>query len=258
MKWQFLNTGFHSGIFNMDFDEALALRLKRGTCPPVLRVYGWEPHTISIGFNQNIEDFDIAALQRRGIGIVRRPTGGRAILHAHELTYSVVINSAQQSPKEFYRRINEGLLQSLRRLDISADLTENDDNFRNLYREPSSLPCFASSAKNEIQFEGKKLVGSAQRRYGNVILQHGSILLGPQHRQIVDFIASYVENSRNVIEETLLHHTSDAESILGRYVSFEETADCIKKGFEEALDITFAVERPLIDNSVQFSHITSS
>lgn len=240
VTWYFLDTGCRSGRFNMALDEELADRVGREDMPPVLRVFGWSPPTISIGFNQHEDDFDREKMEAAGIGLVRRPTGGRAILHAEELTYSVVLRSEDRGPRAIYRFISEGLLCGLRSLGIDATLTGRDDDFPHLYQDPSSIPCFASSAKCEIQFEGKKLVGSAQRRFGRAVLQHGSILLGPGHRRITEFLAPRVRHVRDVIEDHLVRHTVDAGSILGRPVPFEETASCIRKGFETACGVTFA------------------
>jgi len=239
MNWIFMNTGYHSGRFNMEFDEALAFQLKNNIGRETLRVYGWNPYCISLGFNQHPDDFDNSKLIHDGIDIVRRPTGGRAILHAHELTYSIVARLRDLTPRAMYRFINEGLLAALHALGVDAQFTETDADFRTLYHDPASVPCFSSSAKSEIQFNGKKLVGSAQRRYGTIILQHGSILLGPQHRKLADYLASHIGNAGTTIEEQLLHHTTDLETILDRHVSFTEVSDAIKIGFEQQCGIIF-------------------
>src|SRR5712671_3314759 len=106
MKWTFLDTGFRSAAFNMDTDVRLAEALRDGTGLPTLRVYGWEPHAISLGAHQRYEDFDARRLASAHVDIVRRPTGGRAILHAHELTYSVVTEMNGRSLRELYGFIN--------------------------------------------------------------------------------------------------------------------------------------------------------
>jgi lipoate-protein ligase A len=249
MMWRFLNTGFHHGAFNMEFDESLALQLKDSSAIPILRVYGWSPYAISLGFNQNIQDFDSPKITQAGIDIIRRPTGGRAILHAHELTYSIVMKLDNRGPRDIYHFINEGLLCGLKYMGIEAQLSDQNDNFRKLYQDNSSIPCFSSSAKSEIQFEGRKLVGSAQRRYGNVILQHGSLLLGPEHRRITEYLASHIQHARDIIVNDLTTRTSDAETILGRSVLFEEAADCIRHGFEKQCNIIF--EDLIVNESIK-------
>lgn len=239
MTWRFVYAGFHDGLYNMGADEETAIRVRDGVSSPVVRLYGWMPPAVSIGINQNETDFDLQALRSAGFGFVRRPTGGRAILHANEVTYSVSMPLGNRGLRELYRWINEGLLEGLRLLGIDASLSDHEADFRRLYADPSSIPCFASSAKSEIQFEGRKLVGSAQRRYGSAILQHGSILLGPEHRRIAEFLAPHVRDFKDVIEDALLAGTIDASSLLGRAVTFEEAAECIRRGFERRWGVIF-------------------
>lgn len=239
MMWEFINTGFHSGTYNMEFDEGLAHRLGEGIGSPTLRLFGWKPYTISIGFNQQMEDFDVEAISLAGYDIVRRPTGGRAIFHAHELTYSVVMNVGERSVRDIYHYISGGLLKGLQLLGINAELSGKDERLTTPFSDSSSIPCFASTARSEIHVDGKKLVGSAQRRYGRIVLQHGSFLLGPQHKRIVDFLSPHVLDARQVIEESLTHRTTDAETILGRAVTFDEAALCVKEGFERACGMKF-------------------
>jgi len=248
MIWKYINTGFQSGSFNMKFDEELASQLTSGVGSTTLRIYGWQPSAISIGFNQKMEDFDTVKLFKAGIDIVRRPTGGKAILHAHELTYSVVMKLEDRGPREIYRFINECLLSGLKYLGIEAHLSDKDDDFKKLYQTLYSIPCFSSSAKSEIQYNGQKLVGSAQRRYGTVILQHGSLLLGPQHQKIVEFLAPHIQNSREILIDILAARTIDVETILDRRVTFHEAAAAIKQGFEDQGQIIF-------DNSAMIENV---
>lgn len=239
MTWRILNTGRRRGLFNMQFDEYLAVKLAEGIGVPTLRFFGWDPPAVSIGFNQRAEDFDLDKLRNDGIDLVRRPTGGRAILHDHELTYSVVLATGDRTVRELYRFISQGLLEGVRLLGVDAELVTCDDSPRKMYRGPESIPCFASSAKCEIQYRGRKVVGSAQRRFGRVILQHGSFLLGPEHRRIVDYLTGEARNSREAISEALSENTIDAEAVLGRPVTFEEAAASIRRGFETACGVSF-------------------
>ena len=260
MRWDFIDTGLRSGSFNMEFDEALARRIRSDGGAPTLRVYRWTPYTISIGFNQEIADFDLTAIAGAGFSIVRRPTGGRAIFHAHELTYSVVMPVGEdRSLRTPYHFINEGLLEGLRLLGIDAELAHTDERLTLPRTDPNSIPCFSSSAKAEIQFKGKKLVGSAQRRYGHVVLQHGSLLLGAQHRRLPEFFAPWVQCARSGIEEILSGRTIEAETILGRPVTFTEAAECIRRGFEFRHGISFSAtslgeEQPMNSRFDEFSH----
>jgi len=236
---QFINTGFHSGSFNMEFDESLAAQFDPLHDDVLLRVYGWAPFAISIGNHQRIEDFDLQKISGEGFDIVRRPTGGRAIFHAHELTYSIVMNAATSGVREIYRHISRGLLESVALLGIQAELSESDAHLATPFSDPASIPCFSSSARSEIQYRGKKIVGSAQRRYGTIVLQHGSFLLGAEHKRIVEFLAPHVQSTRSILEDHLAERTTEAETILGRKVPFDEAAQCIRHGFERAWNVTF-------------------
>ena len=250
MRWNYIDTGFRPGKFNMEFDETMAGRLERDGGISTLRVYGWNPPAVSIGRHQRVEDFDAGALQRAGIDLVRRPTGGRAILHAHELTYSIAMHAGDRGPREVYRFISGGLLRGLRLLGIGAELTDRDEGLKTSPDDPQSVPCFSSFAKDEIQFGGRKLAGSAQRRYGRVVLQHGSLLLGPQHRRIVEYLSPAVGQARSFLEHDLADRTIDVESILGREIPFEECARALKTGFELACGIMFEEQ----DSTVTATH----
>ena len=179
MIWKFLNEGENSGGFNMKRDLDIA-----GNISPdetVLRLYRWKPYCISLGANQIKNEIDFKKTDEAGIDVVKRPTGGRAILHAEELTYAVIMPLSEgSSARNIYRDINLALLEGLKKFDIrlaEAGLEENQPDFPEIYRKESkSTLCFAVSAKNELKFGGKKLVGSAQRKLGRVILQHGSAL----------------------------------------------------------------------------------
>jgi lipoate-protein ligase A len=246
MKWNFVNTGYNTGVFNMETDVQLARAVGAGESLPTLRLYGWKPYAISIGMNQRLEDFDRQKLNAAGIDIVRRPTGGMAIFHADEITYSVTMNIEHRSLRETYHFINEGLLSGLHGLGVQAELSRSTDDFRELYGSTVSIPCFTSSAKSEIQFEGRKLLGSAQRRYNTIILQHGSLLLGPAHREIVNYLSSEIQYSKENLLKHLDNHAIDLNTILRRTVTFEEAAECIREGFARACGIDF-IEAEITD-----------
>ncbi len=252
MNWQILNTGAHNGRFNMDFDLELARKLQQGTGSQSLRFYRWTPYAVSLGFNQNIEDIDVDACAEAGIDVVRRPTGGRAILHAEELTYSVVMYADGRNVGEVYNFIGKALVHALQKLHPDISMGQLQPGFPELYRQTSSIPCFTSTARYEIQFRGNKLVGSAQRRFQashegekEVVLQHGSILIGPEHRRLADFIRSDVRTTQK-IGQTLADRTTELSTILQRTVSFDEVAELLSDGFEESWHITF--ENVLIES----------
>ncbi len=244
--WRFENTGHQNGEFNMRYDELLTQRFIEGNGIATLRVYGWKPPAISLGFHQKLESVDVDAAKDAGIDVVWRPTGGRAILHADEITYSVVMTTTE-SISAVYNRISGALVRALHLLGVDASLESQQADFASLYRQPSSVMCFASSARHEVKVNGRKLVGSAQRRYmrpdgADVVLQHGSILMGPEHLRIVEFLAGVSDAERDRMKDLLRQKTIDLGEIIDRRVSFEEAAAALRKGFETEWDIKFINE----------------
>jgi len=174
MHWSLLLTQPLSGAENMALDEALLERAAAsGTA--VFRVYSWSEPTLSFGRHQAARGVYSAARARmRGIAIVRRPTGGRSLLHHREVTYSVTAPvSLTGSFRESYARINRLLVGGLQRLGVAVEVASPRE--RSL--PPSAAPCFERPASGELVVEGRKLVGSAQWRDNGALLQHGSILV---------------------------------------------------------------------------------
>jgi lipoate-protein ligase A len=170
----------------MALDEAL-MESVRGGATPVLRFYRWSPACLSLGRNQPGRGFyRLDALERAGLDVVRRPTGGRAVLHAEELTYSVAVPEGRLgAPRATYLAINRALVAGLRRLGVAAELQA-----RGMRRAatPSLAPCFREPAEGEVVVGGRKLVGSAQWRERGVILQHGSLLLAGDQRAVTELL----------------------------------------------------------------------
>jgi len=249
MHWVFLNTGYNDGRFNMSFDESLALSLVTGGESPAVRVYGWRPPAISFGWNQRPEEIDTLKAERDGMDVVRRPTGGRAILHSEELTYSVAMVTTAKNIQEVYNDISRALVLGLKKLGADVALVKSQPHFPTLYKSTSSAACFSSSARYEIQINGKKLVGSAQRRYigkdaNEVVLQHGSLLLGPDHKRLTDYLMLQDDRDRARLKQDMNDKTTDLSEALEREVSFEECAEAVKFGFEKAWQIRFETTSP--------------
>ena len=240
MKWNLLETGFNTGSFNMEQDIELARR-----CPEdeaFLRLYRWQPYCISLGANQKFEDIDLLKASENGIDVVKRPTGGRAIFHAEELTYSVVLpTKAGFSSTEIYRKVSHALVKALRNFDVrleDVELESVQPDFASLLKDPTGIACFASTAKSEVKFRGKKLIGSAQRKMGNAILQHGSLLCGNFHLQLIDFL-NLPGREIEIIRDDLLDKTTDLGSILGGSIDYNRLSEAIKKGFENEWETEF-------------------
>ena len=191
-SWRLLRTGAHTGAWNMACDEALCESVRAGA-PPVVRFYEWEPAALSFGYSQQVErEVVISRVEQAGVGLVRRVTGGRGVFHADEMTYSVICRQddpvAAGGITETYTRISRGLTAGLRSLGIDAELTRHVDPTAPVRAPEATLPCFGSTARAEIVIAGRKLVGSAQHRMKDLMLQHGSIPTGPRHKDIVGFL----------------------------------------------------------------------
>ena len=181
--WRLLTTPPASGAENMAVDEALMERA-RSTGEWTLRVYSWSTPTISLGRNQTARGgYDLARIATRGLGVVRRPTGGRAILHDREVTYSVTAPTASAGELgESYRRINRLLLAALHELGVGASVAAPAGRAIS----PGMSPCFDEPAAGELVVDGRKLAGSAQWRMDGALLQHGSILVADDQSTLAE------------------------------------------------------------------------
>lgn len=178
-----------SGAHNMAVDEALAEAAAREESPPTLRFYRWERPTLSLGRLQPTAHVDEEALSHAGVDLVRRATGGRAILHYEELTYAVAapVDEPRMSGAimDVYLRISEGLVSGLNSLGLGAINAEGSARAgRNV-----SPACFEIPSAYEIVIHGRKLIGSAQSRRGGHVLQHGSMPLTGSVSRIVDYLS---------------------------------------------------------------------
>jgi lipoate-protein ligase A len=179
--WRFVDTGACDAASNMALDEALLVLHEAGTTPPTLRVYGWCQPTLSLGYAQPVQqEVDLAACQAQGVAVIRRPTGGRAVLHDQEVTYSVVmpliLADGPQTITAHYHRIGMALAAALQALGLPVQLARPQVRSTPT-RALVSPACFAALSRYELSVAGKKMVGSAQKRAQRALLQHGSIPL---------------------------------------------------------------------------------
>lgn len=230
--WRLIEHGEMTPEANMAFDEALLKAHAEGITGPVLRFYQWSPPAISLGYFQKTEGINQAALDKYGISLVRRITGGRAVLHKDDLTYSIVARAGIDTPlgvEESYHYLCQGILEGLAFLGVKASLGSEKAV------APFPIFCFAVSTRGDITWQGKKIVGSAQKRDGSSLLQHGSILLKPQ-LNLLEEIFSLGNNDQI---ELLKQKLTSLEEILNRPVNPEEVKDAFIKGFEQALGKNF-------------------
>jgi lipoate-protein ligase A len=237
-QWRLLITPSSSGAWNMAVDEALLGSVSKNLSLPCLRLYTWEPPCLSIGYAQPFTDIDKERLSRFGWEWVRRPTGGRAILHTDELTYSVIAPDTELrvrgSVLESYQRLSEALLAALNILNIPAMANPLTPNSR--LKAPV---CFEVPSNYEIVVHGKKLMGSAQARRMQGVLQHGTFPLCGDLTRITQVLVYSDDHQRTDAAERLLLHATTAEAILGYQLDLPVVMRAFVDGFQSALNISF-------------------
>ena len=253
--WRLIISPPSTGAWNMSLDEAIMEAVTAGSQPPTLRLYAWEPACLSLGHAQPVADVDLSALEQRGWQLVRRPTGGRAILHTDELTYSVCAH--QENPLmtggilESYRRISSALTRGLEKLEIRA----NADSHYGL-PDGSNLNaavCFEVPSNYEITANGKKLIGSAQARRSLGVLQHGSLPLSGNLTRITEVLKFETPAERTTAARRLLDHATTAESILGVAPIWENIAESLKQAFQEQVQVEL-IESPPSPAEIERAH----
>jgi len=158
---------------------------------PLIRFYGWKPFTVSLGYSQKISDVTADLIRQDGYDIVRRPTGGKAIFHAGELTYAVIIPATVLNREELYAKVNNWFYMLLQQYGVEAMQESEQPDFRKSYKESGSAPCFSSTARYEIKVSNRKIVGSAQRVGAKTILQHGSFMINNDHLKLVSYMSTH-------------------------------------------------------------------
>lgn len=241
MKWFFMNSGSNTGKYNMDYDLQLVKNYKDDMA--VFRLYRWDPYCISLGANQILSSINSELAYKDNIDIVKRPTGGRAVLHSEELTYSVVypLNS-DPSARNIYYQINLALLKGLKFYDdklSSFELENQQPSFAKIYRQENNAICFAATAKCEIKFSGKKIVGSAQRKFNKVVLQHGSILCGTFHKRITHYL-NLTDEKKEEFDKEIDGNTIELGKILNEEIDYSRLALSLCQGFETHYDMNFS------------------
>lgn len=239
-NWRFLNTGSYSGAMNMALDDVLLKGVQEGG-DPVVRFYSWEPPAISFGYAQDpYSEVDVDRCLEMGIDLVRRPTGGRAVLHWAELTYSVVApldNSViwGQRIHEAYRVIGHCLVKGLKKYGIDAELEKGQIDVERRPKGKTAIPCFSSIARSEVKLNGRKLVGSAQRRFSGAMLQHGSIIIGDEHERLVDMLL-LSDNERLEWKKQLESKSVSLCDYVRDKVDQNQLINCLFEGFSQILN----------------------
>lgn len=226
MKFRLIDTGCSSASLNMAIDDAL-LKSKL----PVLRFYGWKPAGLSLGYFQDIKGIDVRNCRKLGVEIVRRLTGGNAILHDKELTYSFIIDEKEMSKRvvESYKKISSGLLYGLRNLGLKAEMNKAVE------KGDKSAVCFNDPSWYEILVGRKKIVGSAQKRIDGKLLQHGAILIDVD----VEKYCSLFNNCNGELINKVKERVTSINDELKKKIDYNHVKQSMIKGFEKALNIEF-------------------
>ncbi|MFC7440931.1 lipoate--protein ligase family protein [Laceyella putida] len=237
--WRFIPYEAYTPAQNMAIDEAILQLHREGNVPPTIRFYGWTQPTLSIGYFQKAKkEIDFVKLREKGFGFVRRMTGGRAVLHDQELTYSVIAREDHPlmpaTVSESYRVISQGLLAGFRRLGLEAYLAPPKTEGRS---GVASSACFDSPSDYELVVGGRKVAGSAQTRQRGVILQHGSILLDLDADALFDVLIFPSERVRHRLKQSFVEKAVAIRQLAEREIDLEECKRAFYEGFGEGMGI---------------------
>lgn len=231
MKCRFIDTGFNDAFTNMAIDETILQHCQI----PTLRVYSWSPKAVSIGYNQNIiKEINLDYCRKNNIEIVRRLTGGKAVFHDREITYSFILpennNLLPFEVNESYKIIAKALVIALKKVNINAEIKKVPEKI-------TTPICFNSSNWYELLVNGRKISGSAQRRFNGKVLQHGPILIDFDYNK-----NNSIFNSDNDFDniDNLKNRITSLKGELNKEISYRELAEAIKLGFKENFDFDMA------------------
>lgn len=243
--WRVLRTLPLAGPLNMAIDEAILLAIAEGHAPPTLRFFAWEPPCLSLGYAQPMSDVDAARLAQHGWDLVRRPTGGRAILHTDELTYSVLV--PMDEPRvlggviESYRQLSAGLVRGLELLGLQASAQKKEKSPNHPITQSQNPVCFEVPSDYEITANGHKLLGSAQVRKKGVVLQHGTLPLTGDIARICEALVFGSEAEREEAKVRVRARATTLETVLGLAPSWSAAAEALQSGFADALNLNFEI-----------------
>jgi lipoyl(octanoyl) transferase len=234
--WRLIvETEAHTGSWNMAVDESIMEAVAADRAPSTLRFYQWYPACVSLGKRQPLAGIEIDNCRRDGVDVVRRSTGGLAILHTDELTYSLITNAddprATGAILDSYRQLSQGLVAGLRLLGVEVEMQPVSPGGSH----SSSAACFEAPSAYEITSNGHKLMGSAQTRPHGKLLQHGSLPLWGDIGRLAEYLTFADDSERLVLAQHLRRRATTLGDILGQSVTFERTAAALAQGFQKAL-----------------------
>jgi lipoate-protein ligase A len=244
-RWRLIvDTNARTGAENMARDEAIMEAVAAGDSPATLRFYQWAPTCLSLGRRQPLDGVALAACHADGVDVVRRATGGWAILHTDELTYSVALRPDDPRVSgailDTYRTLSQGLIAGLRLLGADAEMNPVIPGGA----QNTSAACFEAPSAYEITISRRKLMGSAQTRPAGRILQHGSLPLHGDIARVARYLTFASEQERHALVTHLRERATTLGDALGRQIAFGEAAQAMARGFAEALNVDLAPGEP--------------
>ncbi|HEY7349620.1 MAG TPA: biotin/lipoate A/B protein ligase family protein [Ktedonobacterales bacterium] len=234
--YRFLDTGASSAALNMAIDEAILTFHLRGETPPTLRAFSWERPAISLGRFQDVErEILTEECAARGIDLVRRPTGGRAVLHVDEFTYSVITSTPYGTPSGVvaaYSWLAQGIIAALEEFGIYSEVSTNRVS------KQQTAACFSFSTQADLTSNGRKLVGSAQVWKENSVLQQGTIPLEGRGPLLFSLLKYPTEEARQMALASYQEATASVLAFAPR-ATWEAVRDAFARGFSAALGVPF-------------------
>lgn len=254
-SWYFLDSGFNDAATNMAIDELLIDWHSKDLIKPTLRFYGWERPSLTVGHFQNVKKtINMPGLTAHKCDFVRRLTGGSAVLHDDELTYSIVVSEAHpnipKSVNKAYYILSQGLLAGYQSMNIPAEFSMPE---KELTRERTAV-CFEKPASYEMIVNNKKISGNAQTRKKGVLLQHGSIPLSFNHNMLFDLFAFSSEKVRERQKSAFLNKAISINDVSSDKKTYDDLKAAFYNGFKEKLDVEF---EPLELTSDQWKEINA-
>lgn len=242
-RWRLIKSAAYDAATNMAIDEAILLLHSQHRVPPTLRFYTWKPAALSIGYFQRVEEeIDLAKVEQCGFDFVRRMTGGRAVLHDQELTYSLITSEqvyGKGTITESYRLLSLGLLYGFQKLGLKAEFALSNARHRlkkDALQERSAV-CFDSPSAYELVVEDRKVAGSAQIRKQGALLQHGSILLDMDVDRLFQLFRYPSEEKRKEAKEVFRKKAVAINQLLADPVSVREAEEAFQQGFAQGLGV---------------------
>lgn len=234
--WRLILSDPKPGALNMAIDAAILAAVEQGEAPPTLRLYRWNPPCLSLGYSQAFSDVDVVQLTTNNWDVVRRPTGGRAILHTDELTYAVI--GPKNDPRlagslmDSYQHISQALFDALSRMGLPVEVHAGKNP--EAHHQPV---CFENPSDFEITAAGKKIIGSAQARKKTSLLQHGSLPLVGDLALITKALRYPTDAERRQASEVLLQKAITVYDVLGVEISWDQAARTLTDSFSRVLNL---------------------